>query len=296
MAKKIVQKSKGAVLDRKHNELELEVVSTSARLKLTRLLRAATKAFSRESDDAHQVEIIRQNRFINFASAVLGRPIYVLEMSDWDYAPAEYAWHQAELELVMRRPDTPQLAELLADIVNDGGLAVEDINEILETDRCGFRLEEKSNGVSIELLKLPDLQDDAGIENHPNIRQLFERMDRAMQDGDWSLVLHTGASIFETLAKQVVTNQNVQNQSLGSWFSLYRNHSKLAKPLLDAIEEVFKRRNVEPLAGHGSVQNPAITQEEAEQVRVLTHALVRLERSLSSLTVPPIINPVKMSK
>jgi hypothetical protein len=207
-------------------------------------------------------------------------------MQDWDYAPAEYAWHQAELELVMRRPDTPQLIATLIDLINSEALSIDDVNEVLDADGVGIRLSEARNGVAVEILEIPDLPVEASSgEGHPNLRRLFERMDRAMQDSDWSLVLHTGASIFETLAKQVVPNPSIQNQSLGGWFSLYRNHSKLAKPLLDVIEEIFKRRNIEPLAGHGSIENPAITQDEAEQVRVLTAALVKLERSFLHPTI-----------
>jgi hypothetical protein len=166
---------------------------------------------------------------------------------------------------------------------------MDDVNEVLDADGVGIRFSESRGGVAVEILELPDLPVDTssseGHSNHPNLRRLFERMDRAMQDSDWSLVLHTGASIFETLAKQVVPNPSIQHQSLGGWFSLYRNHSKLAKPLLDAIEDIFKRRNVEPLAGHGSTENPAITQDEAEQVRILTTALVKLERSFSHPTI-----------
>jgi len=197
--------------------------------------------------------------------------------------------------LVARRPDTPQLIETLADIANTTNLDVEDVNAILEADGCSARLARgDDNSVLVEILELPDLADEAlAVEDNKNLRLLFERMDRAMQDRDWSLVLHTGASAFETLAKQVVPNPNIQTQSLGGWFSLYRNHSKLAVPLLDAIEEIFKRRNIEPLAGHGSIQDPAITEEEAVQVKVLTQALVRLERLLATLTVSSASAPSK---
>jgi hypothetical protein len=286
IVKRPVKRSTAGLLSRRQREqLEVEVISSEARLKLTRLLRAVVKPIT-ESDDSHQFQLIKQNQIINLASSILGRKIYVLEMGDWDYAPAEYAWHQAELELVMRRPDTPQLIETLLDLIDAGALTVDSVNEILDADGVGVRFSETRNSATVEILEIPDLPpDDFDGGGHPNLRRLFERMDRAMQDSDWSLVLHTGASIFETLAKQVVPNPNIQHQSLGGWFALYRNHSKLAKPFLDVIEEIFKRRNIEPLAGHGSTQNPAITQDEAEQVRVLTSALVKLERSFLQSTI-----------
>jgi hypothetical protein len=61
-----------------------------------------------------------------------------------------------------------------------------------------------------------------------------------MQDQDWSLVLHTAASIFEAVAKLVVPSPTVQNQGLWGCFQLYRKHSRLTVPLLDTIEEIFK--------------------------------------------------------
>jgi hypothetical protein len=52
--------------------------------------------------------------------------------------------------------------------------------------------------------------------------------------------------------------------------------------LLDTIEDIYKRRNIEPLAGHGNASDPNITREEAVQISTLTRALVRLERELAN--------------
>lgn len=275
----------GAIMSaRQRQQLELEVVSSEARLMLTRLLRNKVKSTS--SEEGHKIELIWKNQVVNLTSTILGRPIYTLELSDWDYDNAEYAWHNGEFELAMRRPNTPQLFEALIDLVNEGFLSITDVNQILEFDKCGARLDQENDKIVVRLIDLVDLPDETSEKDtHVNIRLLIERMDRALQDKDWPLVLHSGASVFESLAKQTVPNQNIQNQSFGGWFSLYRNHSKLAAPLLDAIKEIFDRRNIEPLAGHGSISNPSITQEEAIQVRVLTIALVRLERTLSEVSV-----------
>jgi hypothetical protein len=280
----------GSILgNRAREQIELEVVSTQARLQFTRLLRKGIRA--RNSEDAHQIELIRMNRIINKANTVLGRPIYVLEMGDWDYEPAEYAWHNGEFELIMRRPDTPQLIEILVDLVEDEALSLRYVNAILENDRSGIRLEDDDDTTTVSLIDVADLPDEPiSPDDHVNVRKLFERMDRAMQDKDWSLVLHTAASIFETVAKQVVANPNIQNQSLGGWFGQYRKHSQLSTPLLDVMEDIFKRRNIEPLAGHGSVFDASITQEDAVQIRELTIAVVRLERTLATISQSP---PVK---
>lgn len=271
---------------RMREQLELEVVSTSARLQLTRLLRKSVKVTNANSEDAHQIELIRQNKIVNIVNNSVGRPIYTLELSDWDYLPAEYAWHNGEIEVAMRRPDTATLAEILADLIEETNIRATDVNQILNADGCGFRIYLEDNDALIKILDVTELPDQpVGSAKYTNVRKLVERMDRAMQDKDWSLVLHTGASIFETLAKQVVPNPNVQNQSLGGWFSQYRNHSKLATPLLDVMEEIFKRRNIEPLAGHGSASDPSITQQEAIQIRELAVVLVRLERALTETTI-----------
>lgn len=270
---------------RARNQIELEVVSSEARLRLTRLLRMATKPRI-VNEESHQIEIVQQNQIINIANLALIRPIYVLELADWDYGAAEYAWHRGELELVMRRPDTPQLVEIIADLIRDGALSDSDVNDILEADGCGIRFNERDSEIEIELINVADLPDvDIAADEHPNVRRLFDRMDHAMQTEDWPLVLFTSASIFETVAKQVVPNPKVQDQSLGGWFSLYRKHSKLSAPLLDIVEDIFKRRNIEPLAGHGSARDPSATREEAVQVRELTYAFVRLERVLSGVSL-----------
>jgi hypothetical protein len=113
--------------------------------------------------------------------------------------------------------------------------------------------------------------------DNDNIIQLFSRMDLAIQNRDWPLVLHVSASIFETVAKLRVGTPGVQNQTLGGFFPAYRNCSRLPPPLLDYIEAIYKRRNTEPLAGHGSTSTPTFTALEATQARALTQLLVRLE-------------------
>ncbi len=102
-----------------------------------------------------------------------------------------------------------------------------------------------------------------------HIRALFDRLDRAEHDADWPLVLHTSASIFETLAKLVVPYTSIQDQTLASFFGASRKHAALAAPLLDVIEDIYRRRNVEPLSGHGSAQKSSITREEAILCRAI---------------------------
>src|SRR4051794_30464660 len=103
--------------------IELEVVSSDARLRLTRLLRKAS------DDGTGTVRLIRQNAIINIANAVLHRPIYVLNADDWgEYEPVEGAWHQGELELILRRPETAVLIEVLGDLIDEGWLIDREVN------------------------------------------------------------------------------------------------------------------------------------------------------------------------
>lgn len=262
--------------------LELEVVSERARLLLTRLLRHATTA---ENSNVH---IILQNNAINIANNVLGLPIYKLEAEDGDYYyPAEYGWHNAEIEIMMRRPNTPQLCEVLADLIQCGVLEVEEVNDILESENISFsfsqsRYDDRNVEVKIIPIEKLDEQDD---KEHPNIRFLIKRMDTALANDDPSEVLHASASVFETLAKDVINIESIQNETLASFFDRYKKDSKLPDEILDYILETYKQRNKEPLAGHGSTKTPTITVEKAVVLAEMTKAFVRIERRLSAMSI-----------
>ena len=91
-------------------KLETEVISNEARRKLTRMMR------NRCESNNSNVSLIIRNRYINTARTVLDMPIFRLEADDWGmYMNEEFGWHFAETELVMRRPDTIQLVEILGD-------------------------------------------------------------------------------------------------------------------------------------------------------------------------------------
>jgi SpoVK/Ycf46/Vps4 family AAA+-type ATPase len=112
---------------------------------------------------------------------------------------------------------------------------------------------------------------------HPNIRILIDRMNDALKREDYPGVLHSSASIFETLAKDVVGISNVQNQTLKSFFDRYRKDSALPEKVLDYILAIYESRNVTPLAGHGSTQTPTISREVAIGLSEMTKAFVRIE-------------------
>lgn len=206
---------------------------------------------------------------------------------DGEYQPAESAWHNGELEMVMHRPNTVELVETIGDLIRDGALILEDINEILEEENLTFRFERKhlSENICVQILSIDDIADKGAQVEHPNIRKLVDRMDRALEVNDMGSVLHASASIFETLAKDVVKVKSVQNQTLASFFERYKKDSKLPVPVLDYILNIYNLRSTEPLAGHGSLLPSNITKEGAIFLLEMTKAFVRIERKLAVLVV-----------
>jgi len=137
------------------------------------------------------------------------------------------------------------------------------------------------HAIEIEITNDNDIEDaDISLE-HLNIRTLVARMDMLFDSGDFSGVLHASASIFETLAKDVIKKSTVENQPLGSFFEAYRKRSALPAAVLDMIKDIYDRRNTEPLAGHGSTTVPTIKKEEAVTLVEMTKAFIRMERELS---------------
>ncbi|AZU04881.1 hypothetical protein X907_2366 [Glycocaulis alkaliphilus] len=229
---------------------------------------------------------MRINRIINLMNTVRGNKIYLLEMWDDDYAVGEYGWHLGELELIFRRPSTLELVDGLADLISEGLISSKDVNSIFKDDGVGIQFAHNDDeSLIVKLTPVEELPDEElEPSEHTNMRKLFDRMDRALEASDWPLVVHTAASVFETLAKSIVTNPTVQNQSLGSWFALYRKHSTLSDSILDEIKSIFDKRNTEALAGHGSTVDPATTEKEARVMRELTRTIVKLERELSVIS------------
>lgn len=114
---------------------------------------------------------------------------------------------------------------------------------------------------------------------HPNIQILMKRMDDSLNRKDYAGVLHASASIFETLAKDIV-GITVQSQTLKSFFERYRKDSTLPNEILDYILAIYESRNTTPLAGHGSTQAPNVSRGAAIALSEITKAFVRIEYKL----------------
>ena len=115
---------------------------------------------------------------------------------------------------------------------------------------------------------------------HPNIQILIDRMGDALRRDDYSEVLHASASIFETLAKDIVGIPDVQDKTLKSFFERYRKDSTLPNEILNYILDIYESRNMTPLAGHGSTRTPSLSREEAISLSEMTKAFVRIEYKL----------------
>ncbi len=274
-------------LDKQQRKLlEFEVVPKRARLLLTRLLRHAVD--HRELSG----HIARMNNVVNICRNVLGLPINIIELTEnEEYEFADGGWLKSELEVAMRRPDTDELIETLGDLIQEGWLETDSVNEILGSNGCAVSFDrDSSDEVEVEITPVEEIEAD-NEEEIPNIRLLIRRMDTSLEAADYAAVLHASASVFETLAKDIVALSTIQDKTLASFFDRYRKDSKLPEPVLDYILETYRRRNSEPLAGHGQLKEPTIKREEAVVLTELTKAFVRIERQLSTGQVNMVQEP-----
>ncbi len=266
--------------DKQLKQLEYEVVPKRARLQLTRMLRAAVNR-----NDLNSC-IARTNQVVNICRNVQGLPINIIEVDDMgDYSFVDVGWMRSELEVAMRRPDTAELVETLADLIQDDWLDVDKVNELLASHGCEFSFDKsRRDEVVVEVTPVEEIEEEKH-EDIANIRVLVRRMDSSVEQGDYAGVLHASASIFETLAKDVVALPTVETQTLASFFERYKKDSNLPEPVLNYILDTYKRRNTEPLAGHGQLKEPTVSKDEAVVLCELTKAFVRIERQLSSVQV-----------
>ena len=82
------------------------------------------------------------------------------------------------------------------------------------------------------------------------------------------------------MAKIIVNLPTIENQTLKSFFERYKIDSNLPVPLLDYILSIYEKRNIEPLAGHGSTTPPTISYNEAIVLAQMTKALITMERQI----------------
>ncbi|ENM3829399.1 hypothetical protein IS636_003576 [Vibrio cholerae] len=118
---------------------------------------------------------------------------------------------------------------------------------------------------------------------HPNIVQLINRMDSCLDNQDAAGTLHAAANILETMAKEITENANVSAQPLGSFFSQFRNKSRLPEDLKESVLKIYKLRSTIPTAGHGGLESPDLTMYDAIGIAALTKAALEIEYRSKSI-------------
>nr|WP_315171356.1 hypothetical protein [uncultured Flavobacterium sp.] len=257
-------------------QLEYEVLSQEFYAFVTRHL----MHWAEEPEYAESI-IFRKNIIINLSSTILAKSIYVLESDDnGNYEEAEYAWHDSNFHLAVRRLDTIQFIEFAGELLDKEILDLKFINDALKVENASFKFVNKQITYRITVFTIEEICNENFDDEHQNIRLLVERMENSLEKEDYPNALHASASIFETMAKEIIGIESIQDQTLGSFFEKYRNESKLPSPILDYILEIYRRRNSTPLAGHGSLEVPTITSEEAIILGQMTKAFIKIESQL----------------
>lgn len=112
---------------------------------------------------------------------------------------------------------------------------------------------------------------------HPNIISLINRLDSCLDSNDPSGALHAASNILETMAKDIVSNPKIENESLGGFFEKFKKNSSLPPMFLDSVLEIYKLRNKSPIAAHGSLKKSELTMVDAIVIAALTKSMVEIE-------------------
>jgi len=255
------------------DELQYEVLSKDFYIFLTRHL----NQWCEETHD-YATRIMRKNKLINLSRTIAGGKIYTLNVDDWgEFMSEEEAWHESHFLLIFRELSTVEFIEYCGDLISYGFIKTKFINSALEKEGASFKFYYSDEKLKIEVFSIDTIEKANVTFEHPNIRTLVNRMDTAYSIEDYSNVLHSSASIFETMAKEVIGIESIQDKTLKSFFDRYRNDSRLPKEILDFILVTYDKRNVTSLAGHGSLKIPEITKEESIFLIEMTKAFVRIE-------------------
>lgn len=262
--------------DEQIKDLEFELLSKDFYIYLTRVLNNWCEEFNELS-----VKIMRKNTLINLSRTISGGKIYTLNNNEWaEIFSEEVAWHNSHLLLIFRNLSTIEFIEYAGELINLGYLTIQFVNNALLKDGASFRFAFTNDKLVIEGLSIEEIESVNLNSKHPNIKTLVNRMENAFVAEDYSGVLHSSASIFETMAKEIVGIDTIQNNTLKQFFSRYRKDSNLPVEILDYILKIYEKRNVTPLAGHGSLTIPEISKQESIILIEMSKSFVRIEYRL----------------
>lgn len=112
---------------------------------------------------------------------------------------------------------------------------------------------------------------------HANVVTLIGRMEQCLENSDPSGVLHAAANILETVAKDIIKSDSIENQTLGGFIEKYEKESGLPSEIKSVVGKIYKLRNSMPLSGHGSTGTPSITMHDAIVIAAATKFVVEIE-------------------
>ncbi|MDC0610328.1 hypothetical protein OAP63_06300 [Vibrio sp.] len=115
------------------------------------------------------------------------------------------------------------------------------------------------------------------IRLHPNIVLLVSRMDSCLDNNDWAGAIHAAGNILETMAKEIVNNPKVANETLGGFIAQFEKISNLPDEIKGAVLAIYKLRNTNPTSSHGSLEESQISQIDAIAIAVMTKAILEIE-------------------
>ena len=222
-------------------------------------------------------------RIANLANNLSERKFFDLDTDQFDdYFPEDVARLETEFMICIRRLNPIQFIEFLGSVVEYEYIDINDANIILKEINSSVAIELDTTGhLSISILPMADK---SALDNDtsPNLRTILRRMDSYLNDEDYAAVLLNSAMAIEFISKQIYGSSKIYNQSFGSYFEGYKNKTTLPEPIIDWMLQIYKRRNTEPLASHGSPLPPSITCEEASLIAEMTKAFIRYEFRMQS--------------
>lgn len=112
---------------------------------------------------------------------------------------------------------------------------------------------------------------------HSNIVVLIGRMEQCLESNDPSGVLHAASNILETMAKDILGNEKLANQTLGSFIEKYKKESSLPEEIRNVVGGIYNLRSKTPLSGHGSTDAPNINMQDAIVIAAATKFVVEIE-------------------
>lgn len=211
-------------------------------------------------------------------NSICERQIYVLEPACFgNYSEQEYVWHEGEFQVCIRRLDSVQFIEFLAEIVESTDVTKDEANTLLSEAKSSVRFREDGGQVVVNVAPLAGNMN-VDKEANPNLRTLVDRMDRSVDSKDYAAALSNCALAIEVISKETMASSSVDDRSFGSYFEGYKKKNGLPGVVVDWMLEIYKKRTGEPLAGHGQRRSPIITGEEATLIVEMTKVFIRYER------------------